>query len=741
MYSLYKMVSHAVCTGCALVLLGCGGGGGSSTSSTAPPSTPSTPSTPPSTPGVADTTAPTVPAGLVAISAGATQINLSWGASTDGVGVTAYRVYRNGALIATPGNVTSYGDVGLAASTAYSYTVEACDAASNCSMQSSTTSATTSSATASDTTAPTVPAGLVATPVSATRIDLSWTASTDNVGVTGYMVYRNGALIANLGNVTSYSDTGLSNLTAYSYTLSACDAASNCSAQSSAVSPVYPSSGTYAVALRAQGTVSNPMLGISLVHPARTGVEFVIESSAVAVADVRTVLSGTVNVSAQTVSNVTPQSLLYIVAGDVRRVPLMADGTAPATRLRKAGSSVACQFTVVANNYAAPDSSRYIVSTSGADGTCGTGDDGQAMVTLDASGGVNLTQLDTSLNGAVLGMVRNPATQTPAGWVYRNEVDFWDSAPAVMRQNADPLITRVVVSTSKSVVVEDHNRLTIWDIGSNQSVSETKLDATLTAGTGWQMAGFDADNYYVYLNSGNTLSTVTWKILKINRATHAVTPLTNDTGYLILASMGSSLLYVTVTDPSHSPVLSNRLLSINKTTGFVQALKSTIITTAYTVLTSANGVHAMVQGSYNATTKTVTAGSLSMIDEQGTQLYSAGNGVPLMQPDSATSSFNSSVNSSRFIIVTGYSVSRMFGDATLLVYDAATRSATTLGILPGTSAFGSDPVLAAVTGASTNFMAGIAGRVVSQSLQDADEKVFSFDTSVASSLQYTVSKQ
>ena len=181
-----------------------------------------------------DTTAPTVPAGLAATPASATQINLSWTASTDGVGVTAYKVYRGGSLLATLGNVTSYSDTGLTASTAYSYTVSACDAAGNCSAQSTAASATTSAA--PDTTAPTVPAGLAATPASATQINLSWTASTDGVGVTAYKVYRGGSLLATLGNVTSYSDTGLTASTAYSYTVSACDAAANCSAQSAAAS-------------------------------------------------------------------------------------------------------------------------------------------------------------------------------------------------------------------------------------------------------------------------------------------------------------------------------------------------------------------------------------------------------------------------------------------------------------------------------------------------------------------------
>ncbi len=87
----------------------------------------------------------------------------------------------------------------------------------------------------SDGTPPTVPTGLTASAASATQINLAWTASTDNVGVTAYKVYRGGILLATLGNVTSYSDTGLTTATAYSYTVAACDAAGNCSAQSAVV--------------------------------------------------------------------------------------------------------------------------------------------------------------------------------------------------------------------------------------------------------------------------------------------------------------------------------------------------------------------------------------------------------------------------------------------------------------------------------------------------------------------------
>src|SRR6267143_2133494 len=69
---------------------------------------------------------------------------------------------------------------------------------------------------ASSSAEPSTPSGLAALAASSTQIDLGWTASTDDVGVAGYDVFRNGARIATTTN-TFYSDTGLSPATSYSY--------------------------------------------------------------------------------------------------------------------------------------------------------------------------------------------------------------------------------------------------------------------------------------------------------------------------------------------------------------------------------------------------------------------------------------------------------------------------------------------------------------------------------------------
>ena len=98
----------------------------------------------PSGGGTGDTQPPSVPANLTASVVSSSQINLSWGASSDNVGVTGYALYRNNAFLKNVSG-TSTSDTGLTASTSYSYYVQARDAAGNTSGNSVTVTATTQS--------------------------------------------------------------------------------------------------------------------------------------------------------------------------------------------------------------------------------------------------------------------------------------------------------------------------------------------------------------------------------------------------------------------------------------------------------------------------------------------------------------------------------------------------------------------------------------------------------------------
>ncbi len=195
-----------------------------------------------------DTTAPTAPGQPTATNITQTGVSLAWTASTDAVGVTGYRVYRNGTQIGTPTS-NSYAVTGLSAGTTYSFTIAGVDATGNISNQSTSRSVTTlaiptapvASVVVSDTTAPTAPGQPTATNITQTGVSLSWSASTDAVGVTGYRVYRNGTQIAT-PTTNSYAVTGLTGDTTYSFTTAGVDAAGNVStlsiARSVTTSPV-----------------------------------------------------------------------------------------------------------------------------------------------------------------------------------------------------------------------------------------------------------------------------------------------------------------------------------------------------------------------------------------------------------------------------------------------------------------------------------------------------------------------
>jgi fibronectin type 3 domain-containing protein len=187
---------------------------------------------------VVDSAPPAAPTNLAATAIGPNRIDLSWTASTDNVGVAGYTIYRAGSPIGTvSGTTTTYSDITVSPSTTYTYTVDAFDAAQNHSAQSAPASATTPAP--GDTSPPTVPTGLTATVITPTRVDLSWTASTDNVGVAGYTVYRNGTVLANVGS-TSFSDLSATANTTYTYRVDAFDAAGNHSAQSSPATVTMP---------------------------------------------------------------------------------------------------------------------------------------------------------------------------------------------------------------------------------------------------------------------------------------------------------------------------------------------------------------------------------------------------------------------------------------------------------------------------------------------------------------------
>jgi chitodextrinase len=173
-----------------------------------------------------DTQPPSAPTGFVQLATTRDAVVLGWNPSSDNTGVVEYGVYRNTLRVSTAAepNVTLSG---LACGLTSQYLVDAADAAGNRSLQSNVYVRTAACA-PGDSTPPSMPAGLAASGITSTALSLSWNASSDNVGVAGYDVYRNGTKVA-APTTTSVSQSGLTCGTAYTLGVAARDAAGNVS--------------------------------------------------------------------------------------------------------------------------------------------------------------------------------------------------------------------------------------------------------------------------------------------------------------------------------------------------------------------------------------------------------------------------------------------------------------------------------------------------------------------------------
>jgi chitodextrinase len=215
---------------------------------------------------VRESIAPSTPGGLSAtVDAG--DVTLGWTAATDNVAIAGYRISRDGSVMATtaPG-ATSWTDASAAAGASYAYSVAAVDTSDNAGAAASVAvtvpgtpdpSATPAPSASPgptatpgpeptpdpdptpgpdptsppppDTAAPTAPEQVIGVPT-ATTVSLSWAPATDDTGVVGYRVTRNGTLVATASDLT-WKDTARAPKTVYLYTVAALDGVGNVSSE------------------------------------------------------------------------------------------------------------------------------------------------------------------------------------------------------------------------------------------------------------------------------------------------------------------------------------------------------------------------------------------------------------------------------------------------------------------------------------------------------------------------------
>ncbi|MBA2642777.1 MAG: fibronectin type III domain-containing protein [Actinobacteria bacterium] len=235
-----------------------------------------------------DSQPPSAPAGLRQIAASATTATLAWNPATDNVAVAGYSLSRSGVELATTSE-TSYSFSGLVCGKTHAVAVRSYDVARN---YSSWVAYYVTTASCGDVTPPSAPTGLVQTNTTTTGMSVAWSAATDNVGVAGYDVFRNGALAGSASGV-SYALSGLTCGTAYAIGVEAVDGAGNRSARTSAtmstaacVVPPPPSNDT-------QPPTTPANLALAGASPISVTLTWAPSTDNVGVAGYRTFLDGT----------------------------------------------------------------------------------------------------------------------------------------------------------------------------------------------------------------------------------------------------------------------------------------------------------------------------------------------------------------------------------------------------------------------------------------------------------------
>ncbi len=494
----------------------------------------------------------------------------------------------------------------------------------------------------------------------------------------------------------------------------------------------WPSSGAYAAVLKVTGssTASPLNVALSLVHPATPTVEYVMDVNTTPTNLGESLVQGTYNPTTKQVTGLNMVAFVDAPAGVLRTTAMVANGSRP---LQLTGPTAAlCSKSISAANFATPYATQIAVDTPGADGVCGTADDGQTLLTFGANG----APLATTMNGSrLLGYMRSATTGQPSHWV-----SAFPSGSINLTTIANaPVATVLAFSSSATYVytpVDNWNDTVLFtQNGALKSVSTSTGGAgvySLSAATGpdgWQPGGSNASSVQAYLNTNTAGSGLgSWQILSISRANQSVTTLATGTGSLSAVSTSNTAVYASVISGSNAT-----LYKISTATGTRTVFFGPSTTTVAGVSGGASGTNLLF------TATSAGAVSAQVFDDAGVTLYTVPNGfiygMDQIQLDTQT---NALVPNS-YIFTSSFGALGVSG-ANFIRYDMAAKTALTIGTVPTGASLGgtaAESVFIAPLTPVQSFGGVSATRLTNSVLQSTGAAVYTYNTTVANSLTKT----
>lgn len=426
----------------------------------------------------------------------------------------------------------------------------------------------------------------------------------------------------------------------------------------------YPSSGYYLPVLP---YVGDNAVGVSLVHPATPTVQYVV-SPAGAVVSSSSFLYGAIAQDG-TVS-LQPSSMAYIQGGVLYDLPLAANGSKPVTSSVAIGAT-ACTLPVDYVPSAVPLAAQLVVTTAGADGICGTADDGQVLVSMAQPFSASTVQ---NPGYRYLGHLDSSSPSVANVWIEADSAGnlYTDAggSPQLLRATTGTVPARLY-GVSQMLLLQDGGQLATVTYGSGG----WQVSAVAGSSGSWTLAGLDSNNFYLYTTPA--LGSTSWQALALAYGTGLATGLGSGVGTVVNASVSSSQVYLSVAGTTN-----NYLYSVSESGGSGATLIDTTATTVTDRVYALGSSYQLLSREQQAATGALSW-QVNSLGSTGTitALY-AGNAVVLNSVVPATYTLGTPGYSQQATFITQAAGAYDYAGAQLETLDSSTGAVTLNGVLP-----------------------------------------------------------